>query len=512
MPRRSLLPATVLLAAAASLPACTTKFTAATDAHCAGDFPGAAKQADALCPTVVKDGAVDGVKVTYDRDAMWIGLEKSMILLDAGRVEDAVRLLSHVDSEAAFLRSVESAYLDNPVDPANWDAGQFAQDAGQAVLGADQTTFLLQPHEMILARSYVALGKLLARMPAAEGDAREAQRYQDLVTADMRIAGERMAQPPVSRMDGVIRGTLPSGQTTPFTVASVFTLGDFAGAKERMKAAIDAARAVRAADPRAAFACAVAWASYVRSGQLTEALNAARALGDYSGASEAATAMSEFTSNRDSDFVLVLVDAGRAPARKSFDVRVPIVIPKVGSTVFRAVYPELRFRPEDRPTAISVTADGAQTPVKAMSSIDAMAALNFQRREPELWWVPTIRAAIRSTAAIIAQAAQDKDSNAAKLLIAIGSVVVAEAEQPDLRMWTTLPATQHVAVVRRPADGRVTVGLRCEAGTMGSVAVSVPEGPSVVFVRAFTPQLHAAQVGSLVPISPADPSARQAAR
>ena len=125
---------------------------------------------------------------------------------------------------------------------------------------------------------------------------------------------------------------------------------------------------------------------------------------------------------------------------------------------------------------------------------------------PELWWGPTVRAAIRATAAIVAQAAQDDDAATARLIIAIGSVLVAEAEQPDLRAWSTLPAAHHVALVPRPADGVIRVELRSNEGSRGVAEVSVPPGRSVVFVRAFTPQLHVSRVAS-IDNDPAQPAA-----
>lgn len=489
---------------------CTTKFAAATDAHASGNFLGASEQAEKLAPTVEQDGKVAALKVTYERDEMWVGLEKAMILLDAGRVNEAVRIFRHVDDKAAFLRAIESAYLNNPVDPANWDASQFAEDAGQAVLGADQTTYLLQPYEMILARSYLALALLLAEEPGAESVSRAAQRYQQYEEADLAASGEKIAEPPVSRMDGVIRSSLSGGQSTPFSVAGVFTLGEFEQSKERMKQVVEAARAVRAADPRVAFASAVAWASFVRGDHDSEAQSAARALGQISGADDASKLMAAAARDDSSSFVMVLVDAGRGPVRRAFNVRMPIVIPNVGSTVFRAVYPDLVFRTDARPAEITVSAGGKETRAFPLDSIDALAARNFRRREPELWWAPTIRASIRAIAAIVAQAAQDDENTTTKLLIALGSVVVAEAEQPDLRMWSTLPATQHIALVSRPVDGVIRIGLRAEDGQDGSVTVEVPEGRSLVFVRAFTPQSHTTKVASLARPKSGGPPAKPA--
>ena len=62
---------------------CTTKFNTATDAHDIGDFQKAASNADSLAP-MVKSNGKDKLDVQYQRDALWIGLEKAKILSDAG--------------------------------------------------------------------------------------------------------------------------------------------------------------------------------------------------------------------------------------------------------------------------------------------------------------------------------------------------------------------------------------------------------------------------------------------
>lgn len=477
---------------------CTTKFSEATMAYDAGDFGGASKKADMLCPTLIIDGDVKGLKVPYDRDRLWIGLEKAKIASEAGRSDESLAVFGYVDREANDLREIESWYAENPLDSKSWDAGQFAEDIGQAVMGADQTTYLLQPYEMILVKTYLCLESLLCGAPGAEAYAKAAADLQQFEAQDLARAGYQVAQPPVSRMDGAIRGKVPSGKSTDFSVGGVFSLGQFDAARQSMRQAIDTAKSMRAADPRVAFSTVVQWAAAIKTRKAERAVGAARQVAVESGAAALSDELVRLSGPEGykEEWVLVLVDAGRAPERGSFNVRVPIIIPSVGSTVFRAVYPYLKFRADDRPSFIEVVADGKPCPAQVLTSIDAVASRNFQRREAELWWVPTVRAAARAVAAIVAQAAQEDDRTVTKLMIALGGAVVAEAEQPDLRAWTTLPASQHAAIVRRPADGVVRVRCASPVGS-GETQVQVPAGASVVYVRALDAGKHVARVASL---------------
>jgi hypothetical protein len=196
-------------------------------------------------------------------------------------------------------------------------------------------------------------------------------------------------------------------------------------------------------------------------------------------------------------FVLVLVDAGFGPERTSFQVEIPIVIPDTCTVLFRAVYPRLKFRTQNRPVEIKVGSESGMTPAAALDSIDAIVARDFQRREAELWWVPTIRAALRAAASAAVQIQQRESKDKTVSMIAlIGGIVIAKAEQPDLRAWTTLPATQHAALVRRPADGKVRVALAGE-GESGTIDIAVPEGSSIVYVRALTPTLGFTRVSPM---------------
>lgn len=481
--------------------ACTTKFSAATDAHSKGSFAEASDHAEKLCPSIRDGEELKGLKVSYERDRLWVGLEKGTILADAGKCRESLELLEYVDKEAQDLRTIESWYLENPLDVKSWDAGQFAEDVGQAVVGADQTTYLLQPYEMILAKTYLCLQSVLCEADGADAFAKGAAELQQFEKLDLERAGHEVVQPPVERMDSLVRGQVPPGKSTDFSVGGVLSLGEFGAAKDSMRAAIDAAKASRSADPRVAFSTVVQWAAYMKS-KPDRAANTARGLAQECGDKGLVDEMVRLSSAGSKEqWVLVLVEAGFGPSRGHFNVRFPIVIPGVGTAWFRGVYPYLKFRAEGRPEAVTVVADGKEFPVAAVTSIDAIAARNFQRREAELWWGPTIRASVRAIAALVAQAAQDDDSNATKLLIALGGALVAEAEQPDLRAWTTLPASQHAAIVRRPADGIVRIRLASGASP-GEIAVPVPDGGSMVHVRALNAQAYVARAVSLVSPSP----------
>ncbi|MGA1045793.1 MAG: hypothetical protein ACO3ZY_11405 [Phycisphaerales bacterium] len=52
---------------------------------------------------------------------------------------------------------------------------------------------------------------------------------------------------------------------------------------------------------------------------------------------------------------------------------------------------------------------------------------------------------------------------------------------PDLRTWTTLPATQQAAVVPRPSSGRLQVGLGNASPTKREVVL--PPGPVFLYAR-----------------------------
>ena len=477
---------------------CTTKFNPAVDQFNGGNCDKAVNTAHSIAPTKKVPDRGSMARAEHDRDHLWVTLEKARMLNCCGEHDESMTMFYYVKGESEFYRDIESRYKTNPLDLGSWDASQFAGDAGQAIMGADQLPYEVQPFEMILCNAYGALNCLVLEEPGAAEFSRAAGNLQDDEGKDLAALGYLDNMPsPSTKIDTAVRAALPPNSSSNYSTNMVFSLGDFTRVKSELKGAIDAGRAARAADPRVAFASAVGWAAFYRDGDRSSQDASIRAMELMSAAPNLARAMRRIYDGDRSDFVLVLVDAGRGPKRSYFNVAFPIIIPKVGSAYFRAVYPALQFRPEGRPTSISVTGEGDPVDAEILTSIDAIAARDFRRREAALWWTPTIRAAIRVIGAIVAQAA-DRDKEGWGAIVGVATAVMAVAEQPDLRNWSTLPGSQHAAIVKRPANGMVQVRLS-SASESEALTVSVPEGSSVVHVCAQTPRITTVHAGALKP-------------
>jgi hypothetical protein len=491
------LPTAVAIALFTSV-GCTTKFHPAVDQFNGGNCNKAVETAHSIAPTKKVPDRGSMARAEHDRDHLWVTLEKARMLNCCGEHDESMTMFYYVKGESEFYRDIESRYKVNPLDLGSWDASQFAGDAGQAIMGADQLPYEVQPFEMILCNAYGALNCLVLEEPGAAEFSRAAGNLQDDEGTDLAALGYLENMPsPASKIDSTVRAALPPNSSSNYSTNMVFSLGDFSRVKSELAAAIDAGRAAHAADPRVAFASAVGWASFYRDGDRSGQDASIRSIELMTAAPRLTRTMRRIYSNDDTDFVLVLVDAGRGPKRSYFTVSFPIIIPNVGSAYFRAVYPALQFRPDGRPTRVSVTGEGGPVEAEILTSVDAVAARDFRRREAALWWTPTIRAAIRVIGAIVAQAA-DRDKEGWGAIVAITTAVMAVAEQPDLRNWSTLPGSQYAAIVKRPANGMVQVQLS-SASESESLAVSVPEGSSVVHVCAQTPRITTVHAGALKP-------------
>lgn len=373
------------------------------------------------------------------------------------------------------------------------------QDTGQAVVGADQTDYVLQPYEMILINAYAMLDAMMLGDDAAPY-AKRAVRLQEFEREDLQRVGVEVTQPNADKVDSALHSKAP--QLAGFNIGSVFGADGFTNANAALSEAIRSAKEARAADPRVTLACVLEWASYVIAGDFGAAETAAKMVRETSGASKLANNMQAVTAQ--DDFVLVLVGAGCAPERDYFSVRIPIPIPNIATGYYRGVYPFLKFRTQNRPNQITIISQSGTNTLEVIDSIDAIMAKNFQRREVELWWIPTIRGIIRTAASMAAQAAMNKnDKNAgyAKLGILLANLFVAEAEQADLRVWSTLPGAHYAALIKRPTDGVLNIEIG-DGSTKSKVSANVKEGSSMVYIRALTPNMHTkAYVASLMPKS-----------
>lgn len=469
---------------------CTTDLKTATDAYDAGEFNHASEEIEKSVPEPTESSSDSFMEVKYERDLLWAGLEKAKITQDDGSFEKSLKLFTKLHDKADFLRSIESFYAQNPFDMKNWDAGQFTKDISQTIVGADQTDYVLQPYEMILINAYAMLDAMMLGKDAAPY-AKRAVRLQELERDDLKRAGYEVVQPNAAQVDSVLRKK--SAALSGFSIESVFGADGFTKARGALSSVIRSAREARAADPRVTLACTLEWASYVMARDFGAAEAAVQLVRETSGASKLADRMQAIKTK--DDFVLVLVGAGKGPKRDYFSVRIPIPIPNVATGYFRGVYPFLQFRTEHRPNQITITSQSGTDTLEIIDSIDAIMARNFQRREPELWWVPTIRGIIRTAASMTAQVA-DKDN---KSIYALLGFIVAEAEQADLRIWSTLPGAHYAALIKRPADGVLNIEIS-NGNTTDKIRANVGQGSSLVYIRALTPSMHTkAYVASLIP-------------
>ena len=477
---------------------CTSDLKTATNAYDAGEFTKASEEMEKAAPEQLDAFSTDPIiKVEYARDLLWAGLEKAKIDQDEGHFKKSLKLYTYVHDKADFLRSIESFYAKNPFDTKNWDAGQFMQDAGQAVVGADQTDYVLQPYEMILINAYAMLDAMMLGQDAAPY-AKRAVRLQEFERDDLKRAGYAVMQPNAKSIDLAVHKKEPS--VSGFSTQTVFKDDKFSKARAELSSVIKSAQEVRAADPRVTLAYTLEWAAYVMARDFGAAETAVKMVRETSGASKLADRMQAVKAK--DDFILVLVGAGKAPKRASFDIKLPIPFPG-GMGYFRGVYPFLEFRTKYRPNQITITSQTGTETLEIIDSIDAIMARNFQRREPELWWVPTIRGILRTATAMAGQALAGSVGGSsggyAKLGIALAGVIVAEAEQADLRIWSTLPGAHYAALVKRPADGVLDIEIG-DGSTKNKVIANVKEGSSLVYIRALTPNMHTkAYVASLIP-------------
>ncbi len=482
---------------------CTTDISQMTSTYDRGLFSEAAAVGDEIIP-VDRDGdsnQVVGFGGAREKDRLWLGLEKAKILKDAGRFTDSVEVFQFVYDEHDWLGELESSYAANPLNPETWDLSQFTEDAAQAFVGADQTTYQIQPYEAVLAASYASMAALLADPSSnavALAFARVAMRIQGDWAEQSGLSSVTLRDANLDRLSGRWMSTIDQDMGD-FSFADILNLDEFGKARTEMAGVVAYAEANRAASPFVPSASLIQWASMMRCDARMEADVACRNLRRFAGLGRLCDELDEIRSLselRYANKVVVLVGGGRGAERDSFSVRIPVPIPGLGTGYFRGVYPILVFRGDStRPARITV--DGSA--LSLVDSIDAIVAQDFSRREPTLWWAPTIRGVIRVVASIVAQAVGDDEENSLfDLMIMAANVVVAEAEQADLRAWSALPAMHFAGVIDRPSSGLISIEIESGSGSE-QIEIPVPEGLGFVYLRSLEPGMTAVHVTSLLP-------------
>ncbi len=488
---------TSLIGVAIGIGGCTTNSKMMVDDYNNGRFADAAIAGDEAFAVLREEGSgrIGKLGEVREQDQLWIGLEKAKILGDAGRFDESFELFRWVDDEQTDAAIIETLFAENPLNVDSWDASQFTEDVSQAVVGADQTTYVVQPYEAILARSYGALSGMFAEDGQYSQFAQRSQELQSDWQQNLGLEYISSREAPTEKMDRTVSGGVDTGiDLGGFSVRNILNVEQFGRAKQAMATVIEEARAANASSPFVPSASIINWAAFVKDGKVEQARVASQNVARFSGATSLSATLQQVADSADPlDKVVIFVGAGRGPVRDFFSVRVPIPIPDVGTGYYRGVYPVLEFRGQETcPERVSV---GGRS-LEVIDSVDAIAAQNFELREPSLWWTPTVRGTIRAAGSIVAQAADGESGGLVDLAILGANVIFAEAEQADVRMWSSLPAVHFAGVVDRPEDGNVVIDLASATGS-GSASVEVPEGLSFVYVRALEPGLATAHSVSI---------------
>ena len=103
--------------------------------------------------------------------------------------------------------------------------GQFTNDVGQAVMGADQTVYLLRPYEMILCTTYASLDSLMLGSGACAPFAREAAIFMPGGSL-AHLADDDGASVPIGTLRRAFVARL--GGTTGDTAGALLELGECA--------------------------------------------------------------------------------------------------------------------------------------------------------------------------------------------------------------------------------------------------------------------------------------------
>ncbi len=243
-----------------------------------GKFVEAAIAGDELFPVLRdEDGMVTGIGVDADRDRLWIGLEKAKILGDAARFDESLEVVTHVYDEQAWLADCESSYAENPMNPGNWDIGQFFEDSGQLIVGADQTTYLVQPYEAILAASYASLDAMMTGDPRSYEFARQSMTLQGQWQQNLGLEAVGIRTVPADSIGKSVSEEqieIPGFSLKQLLqeLISLLNLDEFSKARDRMNAVVSAADQVGAASPFLPAASLLNWAAFVKADQQPDAI------------------------------------------------------------------------------------------------------------------------------------------------------------------------------------------------------------------------------------------------
>ena len=388
------------------------------------------------------------------QDTIWVRLEQGKILQDAGRLEESNR---NFEEAYAIRQSLDDAAVVSGSGAIN-NALIFVTD--YRALDYEGTMV-----DRILMRQAVVVNHLLlGQFDLAAVVARSLEREQEQVRRAFEVEQ-------ANRQRAIEEAA--KSRSLAVDAKSIESNASFQAHRNQLDSMIgESAKALLL--PAAGFP---AWVAFMADRSADQADDALKWLAEGPIPAAMLTGLSERSrAGGLGDAVYVYFEEGRAPERIDgsigFQLAPGVRIPKVA-------LPKLRSRSGGAIARLRISGGESVVDTETIGSVEAAVAAEFRERLIYTWGRPVLIAAFKIGLTVGAAASVDDDN--ARSLILIGGAIWNSLTMPDLRTWTTLPATQQAAVLPRPADGRLQ--FRVPSSSTPVKTVTVPPGPSFVYAR-----------------------------
>lgn len=388
------------------------------------------------------------------QDTLWVRLEQGKILQDAGRLEESNRAF---EQAYAIRESLDDSAVVSTTGAIN-NALIFVTD--DRALDYEGTVV-----DRILMRMGVVVNHLLlGQFDLAAVVARSLEREQQQVREELEVAA-------ANRRRAIEEGS--RSKQLAVDADSIEANAAYRQTRSDLEAIANTSRNAMAV-PGAGFP---AWVAFMADRSPDQAEGALAWLAEGPIPADLVQRLQQRTrAGSLGDDVYVYFEQGLAPERIDgsigFAVAPGIRIPKVA-------LPKLRSRSAAAPARLTIDAGSESVATTAIGSVEAAIAQEFRDRLIFIWGRPILIAAFKL--GVTVAAASSVDDGTTRNLILVGGAIWNSLTMPDLRSWTTLPATQQAAVIARPPKGRVQV--RVEGASHRSREVVLPPGPVFLYAR-----------------------------
>ncbi|MGA0871373.1 MAG: hypothetical protein ACO3SJ_00715 [Phycisphaerales bacterium] len=419
---------------------CTTDLRAPKQLHDQGRFEAAAE-------------AVVQVRAE-PQDTLWVRLEQGKILQDAGRFEESNRAF---EEAYAIRESLDDSAVISTTGAINNALIFVTDDRALDYEGTVVDRILMRLGVVV---NHLLLGQIDLAAVVARSLDREQQQVREELEADS--ANRRRAIEEGAKSKGLV-----------VDANSIESNATYRQAQSDLDAIASSSRNAMAV-PGAGFP---AWVAFMADRSPDQAEGALTWLAEGPIPASLVQALQRRTSAGSlGEDVYVYFEQGLAPERIDgsigFAVAPGVRIPKVA-------LPKLRSRSLATPARLSIEAGPELLATEVIGSVEAAIAGEFRDRLIFIWGRPVLIAAFKIGLTVAAAASVEDDN--ARGLILVGGAIWNTLTMPDLRTWTTLPATQQAAVVPRPSSGRLQVGLGNASPTKREVVL--PPGPVFLYAR-----------------------------